>query len=1731
LFKNSANSTTGFQIQNAAGNNILSVDTTGGIVNLGKASSVTGQIALANSTNANFVTIQSGVTSGAYTIILPTAIGTAGQCLAVASVVGSSQTLGYSGCSGAGGGIGGSGTTNQLAKFTASGTVGDSSITDTGAAVTLASNTDIIMQGATAYITNPQGNPRSEAFGAGATAASTDAVAVGYNSSSFDGSVAVGAGAANNSSSGVAVGVNAQSGFHGTAVGAETDAAQDSVALGSDASATDQRTVAIGRSATIGLNGQDSVVIGYGASTGTNAGGSVVLGSGATSVYANSLVVGGSTASGGYINQGFLGSGVTDVTPQNFVLHVTGGSGTNVAGASLSVAGGIGTGNANGGNVNFQVAKAGVAGAGANSLATVASLSGANGAALFQNSADSTAAFQVQNAAGTISLLTADTTNARLVVGSGTDLESNGGNIDSPYGGIGNYGNLLDCSEFFDAASCVNTDWATSNLTVTANDAASNPAPNATISADKFVSTNTNATISQTSATAPTNANYTFSVWLKTNSGSQPVTLRINGATTGAGTAASYTATTTWQRFSVTQNPNGFTGNLKAVITLTNNAATVVGWGGQLVLGSTPGIYTYVDSLPIVGLVTVGANINGRISTTGPLGGLDLWAQDGSGNLSTVYSSAGELAFYVGQNIRGGITTAGDFGIGLNNSTSPTARLHVTTDQAENIFQLTDTTGGGTANVMTVADEGATTFQNRTNSTSAFRVQNAAGANIVNIDTSGAIVTFGQASTSAGKIAFANATNGNLATLQGGVTTSSYTTTLPTAIGSAGQCLAVTSIAGANQGLGYSSCGTATGVNLQATTPGLVDTGNFNISGTGIAATFLGSDFDRASAGTLTFGNTNATTVNIASNAAGHTVNVGTGAAAQTVNIGSATGGSTTTINGGTGGITQALGVGGSTATTINGNTVFSLNSNGGATFKTVSDDGNAFAIQNAAGANLINLANSFGGAELLNPSFEANPLTDWSYSGVAGGSVARDTTRAYLGTASLKLMTNGGANDGVKQTLYHALTPSTDYRISWEAEEALFSNGPLTAAYSYDGTNQSNCTNMSRTDGSSAGFVRYTCVFTTGSGVTAPTASNAVIFKQATAMTQTWYLDAVMLTLTYGSDNANFRDSTLSVNSTFDQAMLIEPVNASTTAFQVRGAVFNNTVLDVDTINSFVGINTANPLAQLDVQGALRLGGTSQTSYTSPLGTPVNTKINIPNFDPGLYGQLMAMGLPASSDSTARAISVYDGRLSAHYPSIQVVSPNESQVGGFSWEGSNTTFRVKNSSTTIAFNVGGFDAANIRDAGGSDTIMELGVGSSKNGQLSFLNSTNSNFVIMQAGATAAANLFITLPTGVGTTGQCLALASAVSPNETLGYSDCLTTGTGVQLQASTPGTQQTGNINVSGKVVAGTALSSALLDNSGTLGIGTANATTTTIGRSGQTVNFAGDNVNINSGGSMAISGTTTVNNYRLFVGGTLNSATTTSQYGFQNESSFNPAGASLTNLYNNSNVLNVSGSSVNIANAISVHASITTAAGYTGQINDARAISVSAPTISGSQLFPTYTGVYINGSAQNTGNTSGTIVNRGIFLGGNTAAAAGGGTMNNYAMYLTQPAGSGAGTTNNYGIYITGNGGGTSNYSIYNSSTAASYLAGDLRVGTTSNPSGYAVNVQGTMNATTMQATTAVIAESSGPGGTAGIWQAIRVEHRPPTALCKCFRLGPHHRQPHQERDVGAAIPRRGN
>ncbi len=95
----SNDSATAFQVQNAAGNNIFSVDTSGNQIVLGKpgGSGITGQIQFANSTNANTVTFTSGVTSATYQLTLPTALGASGDCLKDTTGAG---VLGFGSCGG-----------------------------------------------------------------------------------------------------------------------------------------------------------------------------------------------------------------------------------------------------------------------------------------------------------------------------------------------------------------------------------------------------------------------------------------------------------------------------------------------------------------------------------------------------------------------------------------------------------------------------------------------------------------------------------------------------------------------------------------------------------------------------------------------------------------------------------------------------------------------------------------------------------------------------------------------------------------------------------------------------------------------------------------------------------------------------------------------------------------------------------------------------------------------------------------------------------------------------------------------------------------------------------------------------------------------------------------------------------------------------------------------------------------------------------------------------------------------------------------------------------------------------------------------------------------------------------------------------------------------------------------------------------------------------------------------
>jgi hypothetical protein len=258
---------------------------------------------------------------------------------------------------------------------------------------------------------------------------------------------------------------------------------------------------------------------------------------------------------------------------------------------------------------------------------------------------------------------------------------------------------------------------------------------------------------------------------------------------------------------------------------------------------------------------------------------------------------------------------------------------------------------------------------------------------------------------------------------------------------------------------------------------------------------------------------------------------------------------------------------------------------------------------------NLLTVNNSFASVDLgvstnttnliLNPSIEANPLPgsgagNWTYSGAGGGSVARGTTNVYSGAASLTVVATT-TNDGAKQAITNAsgtataLTASTKYMISWYANGAGTAVTNTKARYSYDGTtgNAADCDSTSLTPANGAipsttGWTRYWCTFTTGSGGTAPTTSNAIfiVMNYAPGSNKTFYIDAVQLVASASGLITPYQETSLALNGLVTSPVSVENTQNSTNAFAVQNAN-GGSVAQVDTLDSAVGINLGtDPIA-----------------------------------------------------------------------------------------------------------------------------------------------------------------------------------------------------------------------------------------------------------------------------------------------------------------------------------------------------------------------------------------------------------------------------------------------------------------------------------------------------------------------------------------------------------------------
>jgi hypothetical protein len=235
---------------------------------------------------------------------------------------------------------------------------------------------------------------QSTVIGYNASAAGTVSTVIGVNAVSPGAiATAIGAGASTTGQETVGIGYLATTtGNFGMAIGSNSSSVGNGLAIGYSATASGSSGVAIGR-ATV-ASGVGAFALGDSSVAAFNF--SSALGFGATTTAARQFVVGSAdTVSSFNVTEAYFGSGVVSTAPAAITMNASGGSGTDIAGANLQLAGGKGTGNAAGGNIVFQTSNAGSTGTTLQSLTTKATINVNGNVAFGQNVTSATTTIDI----------------------------------------------------------------------------------------------------------------------------------------------------------------------------------------------------------------------------------------------------------------------------------------------------------------------------------------------------------------------------------------------------------------------------------------------------------------------------------------------------------------------------------------------------------------------------------------------------------------------------------------------------------------------------------------------------------------------------------------------------------------------------------------------------------------------------------------------------------------------------------------------------------------------------------------------------------------------------------------------------------------------------------------------------------------------------------------------------------------------------------------------------------------------------------------------------------------------------------------------------------------------------------------------------------------------------------------------------------------------------------------
>ncbi len=398
-------------------------------------------------------------------------------------------------------------------------------------------------------------------------------------------------------------------------------------------------------------------------------------------------------------------------------------------------------------------------------------------------------------------------------------------------------------------------------------------------------------------------------------------------------------------------------------------------------------------------------------------------------------------------------------------------------------------------------------------------------------------------------------------------------------------------------------------------------------------------------------------------------------------------------------------------------------------------------------------------------------------------------------------------------------------------------------------------------------------------------------------------------------------------------QTASIRPVTDSTTGIQVENAAGTVTVMDVDTTNYRIGIGTTAPSATLDIKGPTSDSSTNVLNVTNAAGGSI---INARDDGQITFGTTAASGTPTTFGSmdthtadtndgnffvsTKFTTGTHDGTLTSISVFINAIDSNPG----------NNKFRVAiytdagvNHPTTLI-------AQSAEGTAVAGTFNTLAVSASLTANttywLAYQTNGSNNFNFDSAGSNqyyAYANPYGAFPSTAGTGGGNGSVALAI-------YGTYTEAGTGTvpALTIAADGTVGIGNsspayaLDVAGSGNFTGSVLSPQLDNSGTLSIGTNNATDITLGSTGSVSTLtlgqstSSNTINV---GNAAATGTQTIN---LGTGATGTGADVVSIGSYLNSSSTTIKGGTgnINLLTNNASTSVIAKSNVNTTAAFQV-------------------------------------------------------------------------------------------------------------------------------------------------------------------------------------------------------------------